>query len=166
MALLMPISRPWPGCRGRTHGGPTDRLLAGLSFVRLCSPERLKGLGRGPRDLLSQFPPIPKFVAIQAVGAILAALDPCDMQDTLVQVNLRPAHIEGLVGAQPVPVDEAQKHLIAGRIPTALTGGGEQAVCLVWPEIPAIPWPKVGKQWHFLPKAPLAVSSPSSRSLL
>ena len=68
------------------------------------------------------------------------------------QVHLRPAHIDGFPGAQPVPVDKAQKHLIAERIPTALTGGVEQAVRFVRAEIAAILYFRVFARgaagWH------------------
>ena len=74
-----------------------------------------------------------------------------DMQDTLVQVGLGPTHIDGFAGAQSVPVDQAQKHLIAERIPTALTGGVKQAARLVWAEIPTIPYLRLFCPWSNWP---------------
>jgi hypothetical protein len=54
-----------------------------------------------------------EFVAVQRMGARRAVLDPPHVQDGAVEVDLVPAQIAGLGGAQPVP--EATRTMVASR---------------------------------------------------
>jgi hypothetical protein len=61
----------------------------------------------------------PQFVAALGVGARGAVLDPPHMQDGAIEVDLVPAQVAGLGGAQPVP----EGHEDHGRVPVTVSVG-------------------------------------------
>jgi hypothetical protein len=55
----------------------------------------------------------PEFVTVQWMGAGRAVLDPSYVQDGAIEVDLAPAQVTGLGGAQPVP--EGTRIMVASR---------------------------------------------------
>ena len=56
-------------------------------------------------DLLAQFAQVAQFVAIEAVRAVDAALQPDDVECAGVEVELRPAQADGFAGSQAMAID-------------------------------------------------------------
>src|SRR6185312_1839982 len=89
-------------------------------------------------DVLAELTQVAQLVAIEAVRAVDAALEPGDVERAGVQIHLRPAHANGLAGTQAMAIDDAEQHAVAERIASALAGRLDQPARFVGPEIAAI----------------------------